>query len=111
MLWPDDFYIWFGNDPIWLDDMGLAADRPGAGMSLMILLTSMASMVVAIIAFNIKIIRNVEKIVPDADPKYRLDDYKKRLVRALNAGKLTDAQVKELYSKEKAKLFPKQFLP
>ena len=85
----------------------LVGTGPGAGMSLMILLTSMASMVVAIIAFNTKFIRNVERIVPDADPKYRLEDYKKRLVRAFKAGKLTKVETKELYSKEKDKLFPK----
>ncbi|MCK5397271.1 MAG: hypothetical protein KAJ33_03375, partial [Thermoplasmata archaeon] len=85
----------------------LIGTGPGAGMSLMILLSSMASMFVAIIAFNIKKIRNVERIVPDADPKYRLADYKKRLVRAIKADKLTEPEAKDYYMKQKNKLLPK----
>jgi len=85
----------------------LVGTGPGAGMALMILISSIACMTVGTIAFNIKIIREVERIVPDADPKYRLAEYKKRLVRAFKAGKLTDAQVKELYKKKKAILLPK----
>jgi len=85
----------------------LIGTGPGAGMSLMIFISSMISMFVAIIAFNIKTIRNVERLVPDADPKYRLDEYKKRLIRAYKKEKLTEPEVQEHYQKQKTKLFPK----
>jgi DHA3 family macrolide efflux protein-like MFS transporter len=82
----------------------LVGTGPGAGMALMILLSSFISMFVGIIAYRIRIIRNVERIIPDADPKSRLADYKKMLVRAYRKGKISRDRCKKLYLIEKAKL-------
>jgi DHA3 family macrolide efflux protein-like MFS transporter len=79
----------------------LVGTGPGAGMALMILLSSFISMFVGIIAYRIRIIRNVERIIPDADPKSRLADYKKMLVRAHRKGKLTQEQCRSLYEIQK----------
>ena len=82
----------------------LVGTGPGAGMGLMILFSSILSMFVGIIAYRIRIIRNVERIIPDADPKTRLDDYRKQLARTHKKGKYSKAKCKELYLQEKAKL-------
>jgi DHA3 family macrolide efflux protein-like MFS transporter len=82
----------------------LVGTGPGAGMGLMILLSSFISMFVGIVAYRVRIIRNVERIIPDADPKSRLADYKKMLVRACKKGTLSKSQCKKLYLKEKAKM-------
>jgi len=82
----------------------LVGTGPGAGMGLMILLSSLVSAVVGIISINIPWIRNVERIVPDADPKNRLAEYAKRLTFARRKGKLSTEQCRELYRRRKAKL-------
>ena len=56
------------------------------------------------IAFRVRIIREVERIVPDADPRNRLADYRSRLLRARRKGRLTDERCRELYGKRKAEL-------
>lgn len=82
----------------------LVGTGPGAGMALMILLSSFVSMFVGLFAYRIRVIRNVERIIPDADPKSRLADYKKMLVRACRKGTLNRERAKALYLAEKAKL-------
>jgi len=83
----------------------LVGTGPGAGMALMILLSSFVSMFVGAVAFRIRIIRNVERIIPDADPKSRLADYRKMLFRAYRKGTLSKDRCKNLYLAEKARLF------
>ncbi|MBA3044954.1 MAG: MFS transporter [Candidatus Thermoplasmatota archaeon] len=82
----------------------LVGTGPGAGMGLMILLSSLLAAMVGAVAYQIRIIRNVERIIPDADPKSWLDDYRQRLTRAYRKGKLTEDQCKEMYLEKKAKL-------
>jgi hypothetical protein len=79
----------------------LVGTGPGAGMALMILLSSFICMFVGLFAYRIRVIRNVERIIPDADPKTRLADYKKMLVRAHRNGKLTQEQCRSLYEIQK----------
>jgi hypothetical protein len=76
-------------------------------MGLMILISSLASALVGFIAFNIRRIRDVEQIIPDADPRTRLADYRKRLFRAFKTGKLTRAEAEILYKEQRSQLFPK----
>ncbi|MDD4307684.1 MAG: MFS transporter [Thermoplasmata archaeon] len=82
----------------------LVGTGPGAGMGLMILLSSMVSAVVGAISLNVPWIRNVERIIPDADPKNRLAEYAKRLARARRKGRLTHNECKSLYKNYKIKL-------
>jgi DHA3 family macrolide efflux protein-like MFS transporter len=78
---------------------------PGAGMGLMILISGVVATVVALVAYCIKNIRDVETIVPDADhPTVILEDYKERLNAAYKKRKITGEQCLELYRKKKKAL-------
>ena len=80
----------------------LVGTGPGAGMGLMMLISGIISTIVAIVAYSVYKIRNVETIVPDSDhPTVLLEDYKERLNRAYNRKKLTKEKCLELYNKKK----------
>ena len=82
----------------------LVGTGPGAGMAFMILISGILSTMVAVFAYSRRTIRGVERLVPDADPKYRIQDFKKRLNRAYKKGRLTEEQCIALLKKQKRKL-------
>jgi hypothetical protein len=64
------------------------------------------------VALSIPKVRNLEKIVPDADsPQARLADYRELLWRAHRKGKLTRRECAEVYRKKKAALMAKAAAP
>jgi hypothetical protein len=82
----------------------LVGTGPGAGMALMILLSGILATIVAAAGYSIKSIRDVERLVPDADPESRLKTYKKRINKRFRKGELTREQCLEMVEEEKARL-------
>jgi hypothetical protein len=82
----------------------LVGTGPGAGMGLMILLSSIFAAIVGFAGYRVHVIRNVERIIPDADPKSRLAEYRKKLARAHRKGQLTEPQCREMYGRMKVRL-------
>jgi len=83
----------------------LLGNEIGSGMRLIMILCGIGTLATAIIALSIPRVRNLERIVPDADsPVAVLADYRERLRKAYRGGKLTKKECKELYIKQKIKL-------
>ena len=83
----------------------LLGNEIGSGMRLIMIICGIGTLATAIVALSISRIRNLEKIVPDADhPSVRLADYRKRLARARRKGRLSDIECKSLYKNYKIKL-------
>jgi len=80
----------------------------GSGMRLIMLICGIGTFITAIVALSIGRIRNLEKIVPDADhPKVLLADYRERLWKACNHGKLTRDECRTLFLRKKSVLYGK----
>lgn len=77
----------------------------GSGMRLIMIICGIGTLVTAIVALLIPKIRNLEKIVPDADhPSVVLEDYKERLNAAYRKRKLTGEECQAIYDRKKAAL-------
>jgi DHA3 family macrolide efflux protein-like MFS transporter len=86
----------------------LLGNEIGSGMRLIMIICGIGTVVTAIVALSIPKIRNLEKIVPDADhPKVLLADYRERLWKAHRKGKLTTEECAVLYTKKKALVMAK----
>jgi len=77
----------------------------GSGMRLIMILCGIGTLATAIAALFIPTVRNLEKIVPDADsPRVKLADYRERLWKAHRTGRLTESECADLYMKRKKAL-------
>jgi hypothetical protein len=75
-------------------------------MRLIMILCGIGTLATAIVALSIPRVRNLEKIVPDADsPQAKLSDYRERLWKAHRHGKLTREECAGLYRKKKTDLY------
>jgi len=82
----------------------IAGTGPGSGMGLMILGSSILATVVAMIGYSIKKVRDVERLIPDADPESRLKAFKKKLNKRYGSGEITREQCVQMVDEEKARL-------
>ncbi|MFO7619216.1 MAG: MFS transporter [Thermoplasmata archaeon] len=86
----------------------LLGNEIGSGMRLIMILCGIGTLLTAVVALSIGRIRNLEKIVPDADhPSVKLADYSARLRAARKKGRLTDDECRALYRERKQKLAAK----
>jgi DHA3 family macrolide efflux protein-like MFS transporter len=80
----------------------------GSGMRLIMILCGIGTLATAIVALSTYNVRNLERIVPDADhPTAVLADYRERLWKAHRRGKLTTEECADLYRKRKALVMAK----
>jgi len=81
----------------------LLGAETGAGMRLIMILCGIGTLATAIAALSFHKVRNLEKIVPDADsPEGKLADYREDLAQAVRKRKMTRAEALELYRRRKA---------
>ncbi len=84
----------------------LLGNETGSGISLIMFLCGIGTMVTAVVALTIKRIRNLETIVPDADdPAILLQEYRERLWKAYRAGRFTRQECEIMYLNKKGRLY------
>jgi DHA3 family macrolide efflux protein-like MFS transporter len=86
----------------------LLGNETGSGMRLIMIFCGIGTLATAIVALSTYNIRNLEKIVPDADhPTAVLADYRERLWKACRHGNLTRDECRTLYARKNYMIYSK----
>lgn len=77
----------------------------GSGIRLIMILCGIGTLATATVALSIPRVRNLEKIVPDADStQAKLADYRERLWKAYRRGRFTREECRAMYERKRKRL-------